>query len=152
VRRRDLAAAIVLLGFGVLAVSQARGLRPGSVVAPGPGFFPLCLAIAFSLVCVGLLVSAVRAPAGPAPRAAGAAARGRLKAAATIAGLAAYALLIEPLGFRLATLGLLLFFFKALQGQRWRVALPAAAGTALVIDLVFRRWLGVNLPSGPWGF
>ena len=106
-RRRDLAAAAVLLGFGVIAVSQARGLRLGSVVAPGPGFFPLCLAIAFSLVCVALLVTAARAPAGPAPRAPGGDARGRLKVVGTMAALVAYALLMEPLGFRPATFGLL---------------------------------------------
>jgi len=151
VRRRDLAAAAILLVFGLIAVSQARTLRLGSIVAPGPGFFPLCLAVAFSLACVGLLVIAARAPAAPAPPASGADAAGRLEAVGTVGALAAYALVLESLGFRLSTFGLLLFFFTALQRQRWLVALVAAAGTALVIDLVFRRWLGVNLPSGPWG-
>jgi putative tricarboxylic transport membrane protein len=151
VRRRDLAAAAVLLVFGVVAVSQARALRLGSIAAPGPGFFPLGLAVALSLVSAGLLVAAARAPAAPAPPVAGTGAGRRLEVVGTLAALLAYALTLETLGFRLATFGLLLFFFKALQRQRGLVALGTAVGTALLIDVVFRRWLGVNLPAGAWG-
>ena len=151
-RRRELTAAAVLLLFGLGAVSQARALRLGSVAAPGPGFFPLVLAIAFSLVSVGLLVTAARAPAGPRSGPPGADAAGRFRVTGTLGALAAYALVLEWLGFRLATFALLLFFFTALQRLRWPVALAAAAGTALGMDLVFRQWLGVNLPAGPWGF
>jgi hypothetical protein len=49
---------------------------------------------------VALLVRAARAPAGPAPRARAVDVRGRLKVAGTVAALVAYALLMEPLGFR----------------------------------------------------
>ena len=59
-----------------------------------------------------------------------------------------YALVLEPLGFLLATFGLLLFFFKALQRQRWLVAVGGAVATSLVSHLVFKVWLGVNLPGG----
>jgi len=152
VRRRQVAAAAVLLLFGLGAVSQARALRLGSVAAPGPGFFPFFLAIAVSLVSAALLVTAVRGTAGPPPHDHGADAAGRLRVAGTLGALAVYAVLLEWLGFRLATFALLLFFFAALERQRWLVALGAAAGTALLMDLVFRQWLGVNLPAGAWGF
>ena len=151
-RRRDLGAAAVLLGFGLFALTQARGLRFGSIAQPGPGFFPLCLAAAFSLVSLGLLIRALREPGAAAARAAGAEAGGRLKVIGTLGGLLIYALVLEPLGFLLATFALLLFFFTALQRQRWFVALGGSAATALATYLVFKVWLGVNLPAGLWSF
>jgi putative tricarboxylic transport membrane protein len=151
VRRRDLGAAAVLLAFGLFALTQARGLRFGSIVSPGPGFFPLCLAIVLCLVSLGLLVRALRLPAG-APRASGADAMGRAKVVGTLVGLVVYALVLEPVGFLLATFALLLFFFTALQRQRWYVALGGSVATSVVTYLVFKVWLGVNLPAGLWSF
>jgi putative tricarboxylic transport membrane protein len=152
VRRRDLGAAVVLLAFGLFALSQARGLRFGSIVSPGPGFFPLCLAAALSLVSLGLVVRALRIPADTAAHASGADAAGRMKVVGTLGGLVVYALVLEPLGFLLATFALLLFFFAALQRQRWFVALGGSVATALATYLVFKVWLGVNLPAGLWSF
>ena len=151
-RRRDLGAAAVLLAFGLFALTQARGLRFGSIVSPGPGFFPLCLAGAFASVSLGLVASALRTPPGTVARTPGGDLVGRLKVAGMLAALLAYALVLEPAGFPLATFALLLFFFKALQRQRWLVALGASLATALAMYVVFKVWLGVNLPPGPWRF
>jgi len=148
VRRRDLGAAAVLLVFGLVAVSQAWGLRLGSVAAPGPGFFPLGLAIAFSLVSLGLLVTAFRTPPGTAPPPADAG--GRVKVLGALGALLVYALTLEWLGFPLATFGLLLFFFKVLQRQRWLVAIGGSLVTSLTTYFIFKLWLGVNLPAVPW--
>ena len=70
----------------------------------------------------------------------------------TLVSLLVYALVLERLGFLLATFALLLFFFKALQRQRWLVAVGGALATSLLTYLVFRTWLGVNLPGGLWSF
>jgi putative tricarboxylic transport membrane protein len=146
VRRRDLGAAAVLLAFGLFAVTQARGLKFGTVVAPGPGFFPLSLAAALCLTSLALLVSAWHAASGGAV--VSSAGRRRFAVMGTLAALLVYALVLEQLGFLLATFGLLVFFFKVLQRQRWLVAVGGAVATALVSHLVFKVWLGVNLPGG----
>jgi hypothetical protein len=57
---------------------------------------------------------------------------------------------LERLGFLLATFVLLLFFFTALQRQHWLVALGGSVATSLATYLVFKVWLGVNLPAGLW--
>ena len=145
---RDRGAAAVLLVFGLIALEEARKLRFGSIARPGPGFFPVVLAAAFSLVCLVLLVSAIRT------RDAGAAPGLRLgwpKIVAVMAALFVYALVLEPLGFVIATFALLLFFFKALERQRWVSALAGSLVTAFVTYLVFKIWLNVQLPAGPWG-
>ena len=69
----------------------------------------------------------------------------------TLGALLVYALVLEQIGFLLATFALLLFFFKALQRQRWTVAVSGSVVTALVTYLVFKTWLGVRLPPGLWG-
>ncbi|HMH49529.1 MAG TPA: tripartite tricarboxylate transporter TctB family protein [Candidatus Acidoferrum sp.] len=146
-RRRELAAAAVLLAFGLFAVIQARGLRFGTVAAPGPGFFPLCLALALCVVGIGLVVGAWRAaPASGAP--APSLRPRRFAIAATLGSLLVYALVLEWLGFLLATFALLVFFFRVLQHQRWLVAVAGSLATSLVSYLVFKTWLGVNLPGG----
>ena len=144
---RDRGAAAVLLVFGLIALEEARKLRFGSIAKPGPGFFPVVLAAAFSLVCVALLVNAMR------KRDADAASGRRLvwpQIVATMAALFVYALVLELLGFVAATFALLLFFFKALERQRWVTAVAGSLVTALVTYLVFKVWLNVQLPAGPW--
>jgi hypothetical protein len=148
VKGRERGAAIVLLAFGLIALEEAARLRFGSIVRPGPGFFPVVLAVAFSLVSLALVVIAVRGPdvsAAPLGR------LGWPKIVATMAALFLYALVLELVGFVGATFALLLFFFKVLERQRWLVALAGSLLTALVIYLVFKVWLNVQLPAGPWG-
>lgn len=145
---RDRGAAAVLLVFGLIALEEARKLRFGSIVRPGPGFFPVLLAAAFSLVCVLLLVGALRARDGHAVVAG--ARLGWSKILATMAALFAYAFVLERVGFVAATFALLMFFFKVLERQRWRTALAGSLVTAFVTYLVFKVWLNVQLPAGPW--
>ena len=138
---------------GLVAVNEARRLRFGAVTVPGPGLFPLVLAIGFTLVCLILLVAALRAPADAGVAEAGGAGEGgiRWKVLATLGVMLAYAFALEPLGFVVATCGLLCFFFRALEGMRWTVAVAASALTSVVTYVVFKVWLYVRLPPGPWG-
>jgi putative tricarboxylic transport membrane protein len=138
---------------GLVAVNEARRLRFGAVTVPGPGLFPLVLAVGFTLVCLLLLVSALRAPAGAVvAESDGAGESGiRWKVLATLGVMLAYAFALEPLGFVAATCGLLCFFFRALEGMRWTVAVAASALTSVVTYVVFKVWLYVRLPPGPWG-
>ena len=138
---------------GLVAVNEARRLRFGAVTVPGPGLFPLVLAVGFTLVCLVLFVAALRAPAGAAAaRSSGAGEGGiRWKVLATLGVMLAYAFALEPLGFVAATCGLLCFFFRALEGMRWTVAVAASALTSVVTYVIFKVWLYVRLPPGPWG-
>jgi len=144
----DRVAATVLVVFGVVAVEEARKLRIGSVVRPGPGFFPLVLAAAFTVVCVALAVVAFRDRRG---RDGQASSLRWPKIAVTAGALFVYALVLERVGFVVSTFALLLFFFRGLERQRWSVALAGSIVTACVTYLVFKVWLHVQLPPAPWG-
>jgi hypothetical protein len=119
---------------GLVAVNEARRLRFGAVTVPGPGLFPLTLAAGFTLVCLILLVAALRAPDDAAAAEPGDVGEGgtRWKALATLGVMLVYAFALEPLGFVAATCGLLCFFFRALEGMRWTVAVAASALTSVV--------------------
>jgi putative tricarboxylic transport membrane protein len=151
VRRADARAAGLLLVVGLVVLLETRRLRLGSIVAPGPGFFPLLLAGAFSLVCLALLIDALRRAGPGEPVAPAAGAGGRFRVAATVVALFVYAFALEPLGFLVATSALLFFFFRAVERQRWWVAAVGSLAASVVTYVVFRHWLSVRLPAGPWG-
>jgi putative tricarboxylic transport membrane protein len=150
--RREVWPPAVLAVAGLLAVNEARRLKFGTVGAPGPGFFPLVLAVSFSLVCLAILAMALTGRATESAEGSREAEPvvPRWKVLATLGVMFAYAFALEPAGFVLSTAALLLFFFRALEGQRWPVAVAASVLTSIAVYVVFRMWLLVRLPPGPW--
>jgi len=65
-----------------------------------------------------------------------------------LAALFLYAYAFSPLGFILSTVLLLIFLFKAIEPQRWAVAILGAFLSTLASYAVFHVWLGTQLPRG----
>lgn len=153
-RTRDAGAAGVLTAFSVLALAGSLGLHAGSMRTPGPGFFPLVLSVAMLVCSVALLVQALRAPAGAPP--AGApppvAAAARLRPALALVALFVHALVMESIGFTVSTAALLAFLFVMIAPRRWPLGVAGGVVAAVVSYVVFKIWLQVELPAGPWGF
>ena len=147
-RRRDRWAAGVLLGFGLAAIVEARRLPVGEPGQPGPGFFPFWLAVAFTIAALALFVLSFRArpsiaPAGEPPR--------WRALVLTSLSLLGYAMALEPLGFLLATFLLMLLLFRAVEPLGWPAAVGGSLATSLLACALFKVWLQVQLPAGPWG-
>jgi putative tricarboxylic transport membrane protein len=70
---------------------------------------------------------------------------------ATLAAMAGFALVLEPLGFLLAAFLSMVALLRAVEAQSWRRIIVIAAAAALVSQLVFARLLGVPLPAGVLG-
>jgi len=150
-RKSDLWSGGVLLLFGLLAALEAGKLTVGEPGRPGPGFFPFFLAVALSLVALALLVrSVLKAGKSEAVHQGSAVLVRWGKVASTLVGLFAYAFLLEPLGFLLATVLLMLFLFRAVDPVRWAAAAGGALATSLLSYTLFKFGLGVRLPPGPW--
>jgi len=144
-------AAAALTIFGVVAVQQASRLPFGDVTRPAAGFFPLCLAVALTVVAAAVWVRALRGDphvVAVAPPTRG----GLVRAAATLAALFAYAFSLEHVGFGVATFVLIVVLLRAIEPQPWPIALGGALVAVLASHVLFRVWLGVRLPVGPWGF
>jgi putative tricarboxylic transport membrane protein len=145
-RRDALAAATLLLFAAVAAVESLRLLPYGAVRNPGPGFFPWWTSLTLAGLCLVLLVRAVRGAAPP--RGAGDVRWTRV--AGLLAALAAYSLVLEPVGYPIATFALVLFMLRVTEPAPWPLALAAALLAAGGTYLVFAVWLSVPLPAGPF--
>lgn len=147
---RDRVAALALLLVGLGGAFGASRLTIGGPGRPGPGFFPFWLALALCAVAVALLLR--RPPAAPQPGAVTAERLRHGKVALALAAGAAYAVALDPLGFLLTTFLFLLFLLRAVDPRHWSSALLISAATSVACHLLFKVWLDVQLPGGPWGF
>ncbi len=155
-KRRDLGSAAFLLAFGLLAVFEARKLTLGTPGRPGPGFFPFSLGLALCGISVAPAARAWR-PADGAPPAGAATAEqpevsARLqwpKIVYTLLAMLVYAFLLDLLGFLATTVLLMLFLLRAIEPQRWPVAVGVSIASAVGAYGLF-KWLGVRLPPGLW--
>ena len=152
-------AAIALLVFGAVTVALSLQLPLGTLRMPGTGFFPLVLG--FLLVALAaaqgirLLLAKARAPAPatpmPAPAPA-ASADGATRRVVFFIGVVALAtLLLQPAGYVVATLILMVGLLRVL-GVGWGACALIALSAAVASHFVFVRWLGIPMPAGPLGF
>ncbi len=136
------------LGLGAIALAipvavASWGFGVGSPKSPGAGFWPLLIAMAM----VGLGASLILRPNGRAAAAGGADSRwGRFGIALGTLGF--YVVVLEPLGYLLATAVLLLVQLRWVERRSWRTCLWTAVLSAVISLLLFRTLLKVPLPLG----
>ena len=147
-RRADLVIGIGLLAFAGLYYRESLEITVGFASDRlGPIFFPRLLAVALALSALGLIRRSLTGRSDPGPLS-----PVRLGLVAGTVGLTlAYALLLRPLGYLIAT-PLYLAGVVAVQGARdVRGLLGTAVGVTAVLYLVFARALHVLVPMGPFG-
>jgi len=138
---RVLGGGAILLAAIVGSVSWQYGV--GSATLPGPGFWPL--AIALSMAGLGAALIAHPTPAGSAPTDG----VSRWKRFAVGMGtLVFYVLALEPLGYLAATFVLLVVQLRWVEGCSWRASFLTSALAAAISFIVFRALLDVPLPHG----
>lgn len=148
-------AIFALLGAVVLVHVQRFPNIPGQQY--GAAIFPGLVAAGFVVCGVLLVVSGVRRRGAQPWFEAGDWLRSPphvVAAVAIVAGVAAYILVVDAVGFLIVSPLLLLVWFRVL-GVRWRAAAVAALVTTLVIWYAFYKLLRVPLPWGvltPWAF
>src|SRR5437016_3320646 len=114
---------------------------------PGPGFFPFIATVGIGLIAVLRLLAHVRK--GSPDDSAEAQMRGELGlVAGVIAGIIAYAVLLDTLGLLVCTFLLVAFYMKVIAARRWLVSLSFAATVALAAHLFFDILLKAELPRG----
>ena len=133
------------LGLGAATLYESSKLPFGTVHSPGQGFFPWWTSAAIVLLALVLLFQAFTSHSSIAQQG-----RGRIaKVSLLLLVLFAYTFVLELLGYLLCTFFLVLFMLRAIDLQRWPVALGMAAVTAAGSYVVFATWLSVPLPRGP---
>jgi putative tricarboxylic transport membrane protein len=144
--RRAAAAAVpglvaLLLGVFGLGFGLTYGVWDGA--GPGAGLFPAASGGAMALLGLLILVTETSTP-GPAPQG-----ESRpLRLLGYIAGLLAFALLMETLGAIAAIVLLFLWLLAVVERLPWRLVLAVTVGSAFSTWLLFERLLQVPLPRG----
>jgi putative tricarboxylic transport membrane protein len=133
----------VLLAFALVVVFESSKLPIGQPSAPGPGFFPFWTAIIMAILSLGLVVRGGAAT----PSHAISLLTGCRQALLVVVAIAIYTLLLEQLGYIVATCALLATLFL-LERQTWGMAAGASLGISVGSYWIFAKLLGLPLPQG----
>ena len=138
-----LAAFFVILGLLWVGAAVRMPLWEG--FAPQSGFMPLWYGILLIGLTGAVLFNLFRQK--EAAKAEDPIGRPLIVLAVFAAGIAG----LEPMGFGPAIFLMLLFMFAFVERLPIISSVLVAAGTTLVLFLIFRTWLNVGLPVGPLG-
>jgi putative tricarboxylic transport membrane protein len=136
---------LLALGLLILIVSMKDGL--GSFRRPGPGMYPLFVAIAILVFGGIVLVKTIRSGSGPALFGEGSFATFFLM----VATFCLWILIMPLLGYVIVTFLATYAFSKVMKLEGWVKPLILSATTALFIYLLFDYWLYIDLPRGILG-
>ena len=136
------AGAVALLG-GILLAYTGWRLDPGTSKLPGPGFFPLLIALAMG----GLGASLFFRPA-PAEESLRPGESQWIPFSLALLSLIGYAAILNGFGYLLSTFGFLIVQLRWVEKRSWTTSLLTAALAAGISLLVFRVLLKVPLPLG----
>ena len=151
---------IAMALVAMLWVAGASQLTFTDDSIPASGFVPMIFAVVFLGLVVAILFSSKRI--GTVVPTAKASERepktdleqrdGRNKILKILGGLVVTIGIFEIVGASLAIFSLLFFLIKIVEHRSSLQALLVSAITTLILHLLFKTWLGVPLPAGPWGF
>ena len=145
---KDTYSSLFWIAIGAGSFYEGYRLGVGDLHNPGPGFIFFWM----GLIMIGLSLSILvrdalrKFPAGEMTSVwSGIHWK---KVISVLISLLLYSYFFTTLGFLLSATILLVFLFKAVEPQRWRVAILGAVSSALIAYLVFYVWLGSQLPKG----
>jgi len=140
---------LVGLALGIFVVWSGYKLKIGGIHDPGSGFVVFYAGILMCLFALSIIAGAVM-EGGPTI---GSLWRGTrwTKPVIVIGCLTAFALLLQPLGFLLSAIPLLLLLLRVIDPVRWSLAIPLAVLAPLGVWWVLKHGLLIQLPSGMFG-
>ena len=138
----------LLLSFYLSVESYRLGLSTGN--RPGPGFFPFIATIGIALIAACRLINTIQKGS---PEENSEPDLGEVwPVFYVIAGMIAYAFLLNVLGFLFCTFLLVAFYLKVIAARNWLITLSFAAAVALTSHLFFDVLLKAELPRGLLGW
>jgi putative tricarboxylic transport membrane protein len=166
---RELGLAAVLVAVGVFALIATSMIQVGAIVVDplGPAKYPQLLALIFLVLSLlylgGEIIKLVRLRRNKAAAEEADAAElaeddperpvSLVRPILVVVALVGYVLVLETIGYVLAT-ALLLMAIHIVFGirRRWWLAAIISIASAVLLKLFFGELLLVPLPTGPWGF
>ncbi|WP_033296235.1 tripartite tricarboxylate transporter TctB family protein [Amycolatopsis jejuensis] len=150
-RRQYLVFGAVILAVAVVVCVQSAALVIWTPIGPGPGFFTVILGAILGLLALGVMWEH-RKPDGAEPRREKQTVRRRPPRVWLVVGaLVVIPFVLEPLGFRLTILALLLYLLLFVERRRVLGSVLVAVGTSALSFYLFSDLLAVPLPVGLLG-
>ena len=150
-KTRDIVGSLFWMVLGIGIIIGGYELDLGTLQEPGSGFIFFWVGVIMVGLSIGILVDALKKAAVP----------GEFKAiweniawkkiALVVVALFVYGFIFMPLGFILSTFLLLVFLFKAIEPQKWYIAVLGSVISTLTAYAVFQLWLQSQLPAGMLG-
>jgi putative tricarboxylic transport membrane protein len=151
-RRADQVTGILMLIFAAAVMEGGRRMPQSNTFGPGAGFLPFWLGVLLAICSILLIVNATREPKKSGDRLPFPTGRQLLPILECIGGLAAFILLLEPLGFMVATALFTAFLLRVVEREPWLTTTLVSAGNAVGLYIVFQVLLGAGLPKNFLGF
>ncbi len=148
-KRYDIFPIFFWIGLSLFVIMGSYHLELGSFQDPGPGLMPFLAGVVLLLLSSFLLVASFfRSQKRSNSETTEDAARISLwKVGSVFGSLVTYALILEKLGYLVATSLLLIFLFKIAGSQKWRTALASSILT-VVLTYLFFTFFGLRFPKG----
>lgn len=145
------ASSVTIIGVVFLVGSARLGL--GTIWDPGPGLVPFMAACLLVVLSFGVILEdrLKKTGVGLSVQIFGGKKR-RGMALMVVLSLFGYLLIMYVIGFKLSTLLLLIFLFKAPEKQSWKAVITAAFLTMACAYFVFNYFLKIEFPKGILGF
>jgi putative tricarboxylic transport membrane protein len=137
---------LVGLALGIFVIWSSFRLKIGTIHDPGSGYVLFYTGILMCLFAATIIVAAVT-EGGPTFASRWEGTRWT-RPVALIAFLIVYCFALEPLGFLLSSIPLMLLLLRAIDPVRWPLAIPLAVLAPLGVWWVLKRILLIQLPAG----
>jgi putative tricarboxylic transport membrane protein len=139
---------IVLLAMSAFVLAEALELRYYTRLGPGPGFFPVWLAVLLAILAAAMFWQATFGRTDAMPDDFFADRRGYLRIGAVLAALVWVIAVMDSLGFCLTMLAFYVVLLQVLGRQHPVVTAAIALAGSFGVYYVFVHWLAVSLPAG----
>ena len=145
--RNEQLSGLMLVALAAFVAWQNRTYPMGSLQDPGPGYTPLVISVFLGAVGLAIALRGGRSqPLGEmrwpeAPR-----------AAMILAACAAATYALEPLGYRITIVALLVFFLGVMERRKPLMVAAVSVGFSLLSYYLIATLLRVPLPRGPAGW
>ncbi len=135
---------IFFFALSVLIIGESLRLGLGTTMEPGPGFLPFCAGTILSVLALAFVYTGrkVRKSLPPYSR----------QVIIALVSVFAYSLVLDSLGFIIATFAFLAILFHLGEPRRWWVTLAMSAFVTFAGYFFFGRVLQVFFPQGILGF
>lgn len=137
---------LIGLALGAFVIWSGLKLKLGTIHDPGSGFVLFYTGILICVFAVTIIAAAIT-DGGPTFGSRWRDARWT-KPLLVIVCLTAFSLALEPLGFLLSSIPLMLLLMRVIDPVRWSLAIPLSVLVPLGMWWILKHLLAIQLPSG----